>query len=191
MPLRVTDPSMLARAVWRRPPRLRGSRLVLVDGRAGAGKTTVAAELTRRLRRSGSVVVVAMDDVYEGWDGLATAGRRLRDQLVGPLRDGRRPRLAGWDWHTSARRAAEPLPLADVWLVEGVGSWSWLVQPWVSLLVWVEAPAELRRRRALDRDGAAFAPHWHRWAAAEQALLVREATRAHADVVWPASGSGG
>ena len=69
-----------------RPPGLGATRLVCVDGPAGSGKTTLAAALVRATRRHGlSVALVHMDDVYEGWSGLADAGRRVREQVVEPL----------------------------------------------------------------------------------------------------------
>jgi adenylylsulfate kinase-like enzyme len=45
-----------------------GARTVLIDGRSGAGKTTLAGHLRTRWE---SNVVVALDDIYAGWDGLA------------------------------------------------------------------------------------------------------------------------
>ena len=38
-----------------------------------------------------------------------------------------------------------------------------------TLAIWLDAPEELRRERALARDGELFAPHWEQWAAQEQA----------------------
>jgi anthranilate synthase component 1/para-aminobenzoate synthetase len=40
----------------------------------------------------------------------------------------------------------------------------------------------VRKKRALDRDGAAYAPHWDRWAAQEDAMLARERTPDRADI---------
>jgi hypothetical protein len=129
-----------------------------------------------------------MDDLYEGWGGLGGVGRRVHQQLVRPLVDGTRPRPTRWDWHAARRRPAEPLPPADVVVLEGVGAWSTQLAPWTTLLVWVESAPGRRRSRALARDGEVFAPYWDAWAADERRLLAREATRTHADVVWPADG---
>ncbi len=181
----VRDVRALAATVWRHPARAGGRRLVLVDGRAGAGKTRLAAALADALRRDGRVNTIATDDLYEGWHGLPGVGRRVRDQLVRPLVDGVRPRPVRWDWHASRWQQAVPLPAADVWLLEGVGSWSRSLAQWTTLLVWVETPEPLRKARALARDGDTFAPHWDDWAADERRLLTREAPRSHADVVWP------
>ena len=43
--------------------------------------------------------------------------------------------------------------------------------PDLDLRVWLEAPAPVRRGRALDRDGEVFAPHWQEWADQERALF--------------------
>jgi len=192
----VPDVRTLATLVSHLPPLLGGTRLVLIDGRAGAGKTTLAEELTIRLRRedapagpdhartTATVGGLAMDDLYAGWDGLPGVGRELHEQVVRPLADGVRPRIRPWDWQRGRRAAARALPVADVLLVEGVGSWSTPLARWVSLLVWVEAPTARRRERALARDGDGFAPHWDAWAAAEERVHRREGTRAHADVVF-------
>ena len=52
-----------------------------------------------------------------------------------------------------------------------------------SVLVWTEAPASVRKNRALDRDGDTFAPHWDAWAAQEDTMLARERTPQRADLV--------
>ena len=41
--------------------------LIAIDGRAGAGKTTLARELYERLSQDKSVNVIHMDDLYNGW----------------------------------------------------------------------------------------------------------------------------
>jgi para-aminobenzoate synthetase len=48
--------------------------------------------------------------------------------------------------------------------------------------VWLEVPPPVRKKRALDRDGATFAPRWDRWAAQEDPMLAREHTPERADV---------
>jgi anthranilate synthase component 1/para-aminobenzoate synthetase len=47
----------------------------------------------------------------------------------------------------------------------------------------MEAPASVRKKRALDRDGETFAPYWDAWAAQEDAMLARERTPERADVI--------
>ena len=47
----------------------------------------------------------------------------------------------------------------------------------------MEAPADVRKQRALDRDGDTYAPYWDVWAAQEAEHFAAEQTRRHADLV--------
>jgi uridine kinase len=73
--------------------------------------------------------------------------------------------------------------VADVLVVEGVGSWRAAHARLVTLLVWVEAPAAVRFGRAVRRDGAHLEPRLRQWRIDEDALHTEEATRQHADLV--------
>jgi uridine kinase len=174
-------PHELAAAIAAAPPRLGRTRLVCVEGRAGSGKTTLAGAVATAYA-GGSVAVVHLDDLYEGWTGLPAIGARIRDELLPPLAAGRPARIRRWDW--AADRLGSPLtvPVVDALLLEGVGSYARDYDDAVSLVVWVDAPDDVRRDRALTRDGDVFAPHWDQWAADEIAVHAREGTRARADV---------
>ena len=75
------------------------------------------------------------------------------------------------------------VPVAPVVILEGCGSGSARIRERASLVVWVEAPAELRLERGVERDGAALAPQWREWQAHEQAHFTADGTRAAADVI--------
>lgn len=168
-----------ARAVPGRPA------AVLVDGPAGSGKTVLAERLRRALDPAavGACVVVHVDDLVPGWDGLAEAPRRLVDQVLTPLAAGSPARYASWDWNAGAPGGWVDVPAAAVVVVEGVGAGTVAAHRLAQLLVWVEAPAALRRERALARDGETFRPHWQRWADQEASLFARERPRDRADLV--------
>jgi uridine kinase len=173
----------LAQHVLGSPAGLNGSRLVCIDGRAGAGKTSLAAELEAALRSARSVTTVHMDDLYAGWSGLPTVAEQVVAQLVQPWAAGRPGMLAAWDWHRSTRLDPVPVPLTPVMLLEGVGSWSRRLDGAVSTLVWLECDEQTRRTRACARDGEVFEVRWDSWAADEDVVHARELTRLHADVV--------
>ncbi|MEY3649405.1 MAG: hypothetical protein RL370_108, partial [Actinomycetota bacterium] len=42
--------------------------LIAIDGRAGAGKTTLAASIYEELSEDKTVAVIHMDDLYDGWE---------------------------------------------------------------------------------------------------------------------------
>lgn len=160
------------------PPTLGAGRLVCVDGPAGSGKTTLAAAL-ERLRPCRTV---HMDDLYAGWDGLATVDAQLAT-LLGPLARGETGHHHRWDWRTGGwaeEVAVAPSPLL---VLEGVGSGGPVAAAYATVVVWVEAEPDVRRGRALARDGDDFAPHWDAWAAAEAEHFARHRTRERADLV--------
>jgi uridine kinase len=154
-------------------------RLVCVDGPAGSGKTTLAAAVEELVPGSR---VVHLDDLYPGWSGLAEIGTQLAD-LLQPLSKGRAGHYRRYDWLAGAYAetvVVEPVPLL---VLEGVGSGASAFAQLQTVLVWVEAPHDLRMRRGLERDGDAFAPHWEQWARDEAELFARERTRDRADLV--------
>ena len=171
----------LAGAVLAAPPRLGGTRLVVVDGPAGSGKTTVADGLACTL--GPRAAVVHMDDLYAGWT-LTGAVARLSAGVLRPLAEGREGAYHRYDW-AAARFCPAPVPLPPpvVLVVEGCGSGSRPVDPWASLRVWVEADPALRLARGLARDGAHLAGEWHRWQRLEAEHYRIDGTRARADVV--------
>jgi len=177
----------LAAQVLAGPARLRGSRLVCIDGRAGAGKTLLAARLANQISTAcagaGPVTTVHMDDLYEGWDGLPGVADVVASQLVEPWATGE-PALAGvWDWHHRQRLEPVEWPLTPVVILEGVGSWSQRIDDAVCSLIWLECDEPTRRRRALNRDPGVFDLYWNRWAADEEQVHGREQTRINADLV--------
>ena len=163
--------------------------LVGIDGRSGSGKTELAARLARSLAQEGvRSRTVHLDDLYQGWDGLAAALEPLCADVLVPLAGGLPGSYRSWDWHRGQPGPRRTVPVEDVVLVEGVGALATGCRDVLHLTVWLEAPAELRRTRALARDGDTFAPHWDGWAAQEDRLYPDGPPRA--DVVVPAAGSG-
>lgn len=171
-----------------RPSTLGAARLVCVDGPAGSGKSTLGEAVRAAVAGRGTADLVHTDDLLDGWGGLDEAGRSLEEAVLAPLREGRAGRYRRYDWH--AERFAEEVAVApvDLLVVEGVGSWRAAYAPWVTTLVWVEAPQDLRLARGLARDGEALRPQWEAWLTAEAALFSREGTREHADLVVDGSG---
>jgi uridine kinase len=186
----------IAAKVLAHPPTLGAGRLVCLDGPAGSGKTTLAAALRRRLLspsegEDGRVEVVHMDDVYDGWAGLASGMVTVADDVVAPLRNGAPGRYRRYDWHVGCfaeERLVEP---GAVLLVEGVGSGASAYADAITCLVWVEAPADVRLSRAVARDGAGLREPLKAWRAQEDAMFVRERTRERADVVVDGLGVAG
>jgi uridine kinase len=152
--------------------------LVCLDGPAGSGKTTLAAALDR-LR---PCRVVHMDDLYAGWDGLATVDEQLTT-LLAPLAREEAGHHRRWDWRAGGWAEEVTVAPSPLLVLEGVGSAAPVAATYATVVVWVEAAHDVRRQRALTRDGDDFAPHWDAWAAAEAEHFARHRTRERADLV--------
>lgn len=179
----MAEPDTVVRWCLSREPRLGAGRLLAVDGPAGAGKTTYAEALAAAAYRVGVTTrILHLDDLYEGWSGLEEVGQRVRDDVLDPLSTGTPGLYRRWDWEAS--RWAEWVPVDPVALLvlEGVGAGSLDVAPYLSGLVWVDAPSQVRHERGIARDGAAFAPHWDAWAADEVVHFAEHGTELRADV---------
>ncbi|HYY11803.1 MAG TPA: hypothetical protein VE781_12760 [Kineosporiaceae bacterium] len=190
------DPAGLARWVLTRPPAPAlpaGPLVVGVDGRSGAGKTTLARSLVVALSELGAHAVgVHLDDLYPGWDGLDAVVPVVR-ALLSDLAGDTPVVVPTWDWPAGRPGPSRTLaglgpPRPRVVVLEGAGCGARATAPWTAALLWVDADPAVRRARALARDGDTYAPHWQRWADQEEAYAAREQVPARADVVLGTDG---
>lgn len=141
--------------------------VVLIDGRSGSGKSTVAAVVARTWPGPVDAQVLALDSLYPGWDGLAAATEMLRADILQPRAAGRAGVWHRWDWARDRAAEAHRIDPAMPLIVEGAGAISPGTAPYAPIRVWLESPPLSRRTRALARDGDAYRPYWERWAAQE------------------------
>lgn len=150
--------------------------VVLIDGGAGSGKTTLAGRMARQW--PGQVQVVGLDDVYPGWDGLAEGSRAVHTHL---LRD-RRPGFRRWDWAAAAPADWVPIDPSRPLIIEGCGALTPQNRALASLGIWCHLDARTRRERAFTRDGQDLIDHWAQWEAQEAAHWRRHRPWALADL---------
>ncbi|MBN9214543.1 MAG: hypothetical protein ABS62_06210 [Microbacterium sp. SCN 70-200] len=155
--------------------------VILIDGRSGAGKTTLAALL--RERWSGDVQIVALDDVYPGWDGLAAGAEIVREQILEPLANGTSAHWRRWDWARAEPGETMVTDATTPVIIEGSGVLTPASAVLAPIRVWLESPTASRRERALARDGDTYRPHWDRWAAQEDVHLTADAPRDLATII--------
>lgn len=132
--------------------------VVLIDGGAGSGKTTLAQDLAATW--PGPVQVVGLDELYPGWHGLASAAAAVPGLITGTG-------FTAWDWAGDRPGPWRALDPRVALVVEGCGALTPSSRPLAGLAVWLELDEQTRKQRALARDGAVFAAHWDEWAAQE------------------------
>jgi uridine kinase len=166
--------------------------IVLIDGRAGAGKSSFANDLRNSIFKHSEAAptLIHMDDLYPGWDGLREGSLYLQHNILQPLSSNLPARWQVWDWGNSVRgNKEEPgngwreFAGGNVLIVEGCGSLSRANKELVNLAVWIEADQETRRQRFSQRDEGQFDEHWNRWAAQEDEFLDVEQSQALADLI--------
>jgi uridine kinase len=160
---------------------------VLIDGRSGSGKSTLATQLCREWPDS---ILVRLDDVYPGWDGLAWATEHIQTSLLRPRSEGRPGCWRSWDWARSRAGVWHTVEPGGRLVVEGVGALTALSRSLADLAIWVDADDANRKRRALRRDGETFWQQWDRWAAQEDAFIARFDPRRSADLIAHQSAEG-
>lgn len=168
----------VVRLLDRRQPACGTTKVLAIDGPSGSGKSTIAADLTSVT----GGLLLQLDDVYPGWHGLE-ATPPLIARALGSIAAGEIGTVDRWDWASHRVGGSLRLPPTRLLILDGVGSGAAVIRPYLSVLVWAEAPTDVRRARALARDGGAYAPFWEVWAAQEDRHFAAEQTRRHADVV--------
>ena len=148
--------------------------VILIDGRSGAGKTSLARALVSRWPMRGRVQSVALDSIYPGWDGLDQGVELARELILTPHARGLVGVWQRWDWTTGEPAEAHAVDPSLPLIVEGAGLLTPATAKLGDVRVWLESPANSRKRRALARDGDAFRPHWERWARQEQRHVERD-----------------
>lgn len=157
--------------------------IIGIDGRSGSGKTRLSELLEQSLSAEGiGVRVLNLDSIYPGWDGLEE-GTKTWQKISRNLRNGKPASYREWDWHADAPGHKHTIDPAQetVIICEGVGA----ITGTCDVRIVVRAPDELRYRRAINRDGDMYRPHWESWAAQEEALFATySATYAQADLIY-------
>lgn len=134
--------------------------VVLIDGGSGSGKTDLSRMLAAAM--PDATQLVSLDNIYPGWHGLA-AGAEMVPVIAGP-----QPSYTTWDWEANRPKNHVHLDPCQPIVIEGCGALTPASAPLASLSIWCDVAEPIRKRRALARDGAGYAPWWDTWAAQEQ-----------------------
>lgn len=159
-----------------------GSRpdVLAVDGRSGAGKTTLAEALGAHL----AAPIVHLEDLYHGWHGLAAGIDTLVADVLEPLGRGQPVSVPRWDWREMAWGTPSTLdPPPPLLIVEGVGAAARRARAHTRLTIWLSAPDDVRLARVRARDWPVFEAHWQAWADQERTHMTCADLPASADLI--------
>lgn len=157
--------------------------VVLIDGRSGAGKSSLARGIVQHWPMAGRVQLVALDSLYPGWDGLELGVALATENVLRPHARGLIGVWRRWDWDEGSVAEAHAVDPALPLIVEGSGSLNATTARLADVTVWVESDDVSRKQRALARDGDTYRPHWDRWARQEEQHLASDSPRDFANVV--------
>ena len=174
------------------------TRLVLVDGLGGAGKSVLAAALAGKL----GAPVVCGDDFYRpsaqrrrrAAEGIGASfdWRRLERQVLVPLSRGESARYQRYDWDEDRLGDWISLPGQETVVVEGVYLLRDELRRYASVSIWVETLREVRLARGIERDGEAARSRWiDEWMPAEDAYVSAMRPMAAATLVVDGQGQRG
>lgn len=153
------------------------TRIVAVDGLGGAGKSSLACVLARRL----GARVVSTDD-FASWDDPIDWWPRLLESVLKPLAAGQQAVYQPTSWDETERETVRVESGGTV-ILEGVTASREAFRPYLAYSIWVETPRELRLQRGLERDGADATKQWERWMQAEDRYVAKERPAERADFV--------
>lgn len=156
--------------------------VVVIDGRAGAGKTTLSRMIAANWPVAGRPQLIALDSLYPGWDGLDAGAERALHDILRPHARGLLSTWRRWDWELGVEAEAHAVTPALGVIVEGCGALTPASARLADVRVWVESPTPSRKHRALARDGDGFRPHWDQWAKQEEKHIRRDSPQKLASV---------
>jgi hypothetical protein len=157
-------------------------QVIAIDGRGGAGKTTLAERLRRAAPNSAAVHTddIAWNHAYFDW------GTLLVENILRPVLQGEAVDFRPDSWITHDRPGSITLPAgADVIWVEGTGIIREELSPWLDASVWMQGDLDEQERLLVLRDGAApeQLEHMSNWLAEELPFLLREQPWARATMI--------
>lgn len=156
--------------------------LIAIDGRAGAGKTTLAASIYEKLSADNTVAVIHMDDLYDGWENaLSEHLTQTLESIVKSHQNKVSFEIDIFNWQSMSFDSKRVMHPVDILILEGVGAGQKVVRDAGATLYWLDIDAEVGIQRVLNRDGNQIALQMKQWQIAQEIHFLRDKTRENAE----------
>ena len=158
--------------------------IIAIDGPAGAGKTTLAHDISLALSQRFSVTEIHMDDLYDGWDNaLTTHLTEALTHIVSAHKKSTEISISKYDWVSGAFNSAQLIGKSELLILEGVGSGQMAIRNSLAALIWIEIEDSKGLARVLQRDGDSIALQMQTWLATQSQHFAVEGTQNAADFI--------
>jgi uridine kinase len=155
--------------------------LIAIDGRAGAGKTTLAARFFEELSVDKTVEVIHMDDLYDGWENALDEGlTKTLESIVNAHQKKEGFEIDIFNWQSMSFDSKRQINPVDILILEGVGAGQKVVRDAGATLYWLDIDADDGIARVLKRDGNQIASQMKQWQIAQEIHFMRDMTRENA-----------
>ena len=155
--------------------------LIAIDGRAGAGKTTIAARFSEELSVDKTVEVIHMDDLYDGWENaLDEHLTKTLESIVNAHQKKEGFEIDIFNWQSLSFDSKRQINPVDILILEGVGAGQKVVRDAGATLYWLDIDADDGIARVLKRDGNQIASQMKQWQIAQEIHFLRDMTRENA-----------
>ena len=157
------------------------TKIVVIDGPAGSGKTTLAKSLSALLE---NCPIIHMDEIYEGWENALTpkTSTDLVDWVINPLLEDKSIEYIKYDWNLEQRIEKIVINNPKVIIIEGVGSSSSEISEHACLKLWIEVNEETGINRVLARDGRQIQEQMKKWQTQESKFFIENNSKENSDI---------
>lgn len=141
--------------------------VVGISGYCGSGKSTLARRLTDtlpgayRLRGDDFLDPKRSHLRSSNWDGVDRA--RLVSDVFLPVREGRPSTFQRYDWSKSRLGHPEPVPNAEICVIDLIGLFHPEALPALDLTIWCDVDLKTASERGMARDAALGREHTSLW----------------------------
>ena len=157
------------------------TKIIVIDGPAGSGKTTLAKSLSGLLE---NCPIIHMDEIYDGWENALSpkTSQDLVEWIINPLLESSSIEFVKYDWYLEKRIEKVVINLPKVLIIEGVGSSSFEISKHASLKLWIEVNKETGINRVLTRDGQQIQEQMKKWQSQESKFFIENNSKENSDI---------